>query len=82
MAIVLQVKPELADRAERIERIKTFMVERYPNIPFIWEGQYVEMCNFGTYYAVSFSCPDPAAFDSLDMGELHDLELIDSFDFD
>lgn len=82
-AIVMQVKYDRENFAEQVARVKAFMAERYPNLPFLWEGEYYEMSNFGRYYAVTYSCPDLATFDTLEDREFQYMgELVDNIDYD
>lgn len=82
-AIVMQVKYGRENFAEQVARVKAFMSERYPNLPFLWEGEYYEMSNFDRYYAVTYSCPDLATFDTIEDREFQYMgELIDNIDYD
>jgi hypothetical protein len=82
MAIVLQVRPDQPDTDVRTAKIKSFMAERYAHMTYLWEGEYIEMCNFDRYYAVTYSCATPSMFDAFDDLEMSELGIIDNIDFE
>lgn len=82
-AVVMQVKYERENFAEQVAKVKAFMAERYPNLPFLWEGEYIEMSNFGRYFGVAYSCKNIAAFETIKDQEFFEMGLlIDNIDYD
>lgn len=79
----MQVRYERENFAEQVAKVKAFMGERYPNLPFLWEGEYIEMSNFGRHYGVAYSSKDTATFYTIEGREFFEIGLlIDNTDYD
>jgi hypothetical protein len=82
MEIVLSVEPDKPDTAERLDAIRKFMSERYPEMPFKEElTDHVEMFFGKRFSALSYSCLSDEMFDNFEDGELFERRMIDEIDF-
>lgn len=82
MRIILSVEPDRPDTLGRLDAIREFMADQYPQMPFHDELiDHFEMTLFKQFHALSYLCLSDEMFDSFDGNELFERRLIDEIDY-